>query len=343
MTETKCFALTTRGLEHVCAAEMRRLPGVSIEEVSYRRITAIKDGPLDALLTLRTVDDIFLDLGKWTGIVPQRVALESLKLNAASMNWGNYSKEIAKMRHLPEQPGYSITTNFVGKRNYTTTEIKQAVMQGISTRVAWPYHEDEFASDVNLRIFIDHETAFIGLRLAKQSLQVRSYKQRHILGSLKPPVAAAMLLLAGEQTNQVLLDPFCGAGTILIEARFAGYISLGGDKSWDAVLAAKKNLLAANFQTQLHCWDACNLPLTNHSVGRIASNMPWGRQVRVNQDITLLYNQACKEMERVLLPGGKVVLLTSFPELIHFDRLLISQKLEISLYGQNPNILIYTN
>ena len=45
----------------------------------------------------------------------------------------------------------------------------------------------------------------------------RTYKQEHLPASLRPTVAAAMVRLAELRPGQVVLDPMCGAGTILAE------------------------------------------------------------------------------------------------------------------------------
>jgi hypothetical protein len=57
------FALTTRGLEAISAAEIAAFPGVTLGETGYRRVSAASDA-LAPLLGLRTVDDVYLDLGK---------------------------------------------------------------------------------------------------------------------------------------------------------------------------------------------------------------------------------------------------------------------------------------
>jgi len=71
---------------------------------------------------------------------------------------------------------------------------------------------------VNIRVFIEHATAFVGVRLGAALLHRRAYKQEHISGSLKPTVAAAMLEMAQVTLASWVPDPFCGAGAILIEA-----------------------------------------------------------------------------------------------------------------------------
>jgi hypothetical protein len=71
--------------------------------------------------------------------------------------------------------------------------------------------------------------------------------------------------------------------------------------------------------------------------------MPWGRQTVVNNVLAVFYELACTEMQRVLTPDGFIAVLTSLPELVRFPTLCKHSSHQISLYGQRPRILIFTN
>ena len=335
------FAVVCRGLEQLCAEEMARVPGISNEQVSYRRVTARVDRGMDKLLDLRTVDDIFLDVGKWDGIPAQRVGLARLKELSGKLQLQQAVKTITTLRVVSSPPSFSVTANFVGKRNYSSEEIKLAVSQGITVGYPWRYTSED-QSDLNIRVFIEHDLAFVGLRLGAAPLHDRTYKQEHIPGSLKPTIASAMLMLAEIAPGERILDPFCGAGTILIEAALQGARSAGGDQVVSAIQAAIANARTARQKVDLQCWDARQLPLSNGSIDRIVTNLPWGRQVEVDQEISGLYRGVCAEFERVLSPGGQVVLLTSLADLIHFEQLKLRSAIPISLFGQQPVILKYS-
>ncbi|HEV8191563.1 MAG TPA: hypothetical protein VGP82_08770 [Ktedonobacterales bacterium] len=52
------FALTTRGLEDISAAELAGLPGVSVTGVAYRRVIGRCHAPFETLIYLNNVDDV---------------------------------------------------------------------------------------------------------------------------------------------------------------------------------------------------------------------------------------------------------------------------------------------
>jgi 23S rRNA G2445 N2-methylase RlmL len=220
-------------------------------------------------------------------------------------------------------------------------EIKAAAALGITARYGWRY-VDEDESEINVRIFIEHDTAYIGVRLAAVSLHRRAYKQAHLPGSLKPSVAAAMLLTAEAAPGLSLLDPLCETGTIPIEAALQGVLTWGGDMDGAALDSARTNIRAAGISVHLQRWDAVNLPLASHSMDHIVTNLPWGRQVRVDENLNLFYRRVCGEFQRVLVRGGQIVLLTSLPELVDLEGMTRQAAIEISLFGQNPLILKYS-
>lgn len=335
------FAITTRGLEAVSAREIASLPDVAVTEVTYRRVEASCGGPIKPLLGLRTVDDLYLHLATWSGISRHRSTLATMESLASKLDISRAYEVCAGLRPVQEKPSFSVTASFVGKRNYSAEEIKHALAEGIRSRHGWEYSADDRTSDLNVRLFIEHELAYVGVRLSEHPLHERPYQRVHLPGALKPSVAAALVELSDPALGMLLLDPFCGSGTILIEAGMRGLSVVGGDYDGSAVATSLKNTRLAGIDARVERWDARSLPLGDDSVGRAVSNLPWGRQIVVDESLSELYERAFGEMLRVVRPGGRIVLLTSLPELLSsFDAICV-ERLEISLFGQTPTVMIF--
>jgi 23S rRNA G2445 N2-methylase RlmL len=335
------FAITNRGIEAVCAEEMARIPGLQVTQTAYRRVHAAFTGELNDLLTLRTVDDLFIYLAEWQGISPHRSALAAMSQMALDLELWQAANVRAEIHPLSAVPTFSVSANFVGRRNYSADEIKSAIAGNVEMITGWRYEEDDRRCEINLRLFIEHGTAIVGMRLANRPLYKRAYKQEHLPGSLKPSVAAALLFVAGVSAGDRLLDPYCGAGTILIEAAALGATTMGGDHEESAVAAARENNTEAGIVLNIQRWDGRALPIHAASVDKIVTNLPWGRQVGVDTSLVQFYQAACEEMERVLVGDGRVVVLTNLPSLVRFPNRCLERQIEISLYGQQPTILRY--
>jgi tRNA (guanine6-N2)-methyltransferase len=338
---TKLFALTTRGLEPTTAEEIGALLGVTVEQVAYRRVLFNAQMDLEALLKLKTVDDVFLLATTLTDIGRPRTTLETLKTASAKLQLTELVKAFKSFRRLPRDPVFAVTANFVGKRNYNTDEIREACAAGIMRGEGWAYAEKDEDADLNVRVFIEGEAALIGVRLGALSVSKRPYKQQNIPGSLKPTVAAALAMLVEVKPGMRVLDPCCGAGTTLIEAQDYGVWAWGGDTAWAALTASRQNAAEALAAVTLHQWDARALPLASDSIDRVISNLPWGREVNTVGDLASLYREIGEEIKRVLAPEGRAALLVNQPELLIIEGLHCEKQIEISLYGQNPTIMIW--
>jgi tRNA G10 N-methylase Trm11 len=157
-------------------------------------------------------------------------------------------------------------------------------------------------------------TALLGIRLSDASMRQRPEAFTSIPASLKPPVARAMALLSAPRATDRVLDPFCGAGTLLIErARVASYAALiGGDVSPAAVRVARSNLQTAGLSADLRTWDALSLPLESGTVDVVLTNPPFGKQLAIpGGDPQAFYAGMLAELARVVVPGGVAVVITS--------------------------------
>ncbi|NUS00689.1 MAG: methyltransferase domain-containing protein, partial [Kribbellaceae bacterium] len=97
------------------------------------------------------------------------------------------------------------------------------------------------------RVVLDGKTLWIAIRPYAVPLHRRPWRQHTVPGSLHPPVAAAMARMSDLAPDHQVLDPFCGAGTLLLEAHHlephARY--LGVDRDPAATAAARANSSAA--------------------------------------------------------------------------------------------------
>ena len=335
------FAVTTRGLESVSAEEIAALPQTRVVSTGYRRVIIDCAGPLPPLLDLRTAEDIFLSEGTWLGIGSERTALASIREMAAQLSLYRAAGICEAFRPFQRPPVFSVTANFVGGRNYTTDEIKLACAAGVEAGHSdWTYTADDREADLNVRLFIEHDTADVGIRLGSTPLQNRAYKQAHVPGSLRPPVAAAMARLADLTRGHRVLDPCCGAATLLIEAAHYGAGVLGGDVDGAAIEATRANAAGAAVAVACHLWDARALPLADATIDGIITNPPWGRKVEIDADLSAFYADLGREIARVLKPTGKVVVLTWAPAWVRAWNLRCLQEIEISLYGRRPTIAV---
>jgi tRNA (guanine6-N2)-methyltransferase len=130
---------------------------------------------------------------------------------------------------------------------------------------------------------------------------------RRVPASTNPVVAALLVQLLKARPGDVVYDPFCGAGTLLVEAAALDLdlVLLGSDVSRTALAEAVANRAALLFRA-----DATLLPVAADSVDRLVSNLPFGKRVGSHSANVKLYPAFLAELSRVLRADGRAVLLT---------------------------------
>ena len=148
-------------------------------------------------------------------------------------------------------------------------------------------------------------------------------------GMLPPKLAKIMINLAQADKNSVLLDPFCGSGTILTEAALMGYKNLmGSDISASAVTQTKENLewttnksQISNLKSQILLCDCrklsgCYKPesvdmvVTEPYLGPPLSGRELPAKIEKNiQELAALYLVGLKEISKVIKPGGTALMV----------------------------------
>jgi len=143
-------------------------------------------------------------------------------------------------------------------------------------------------------------------------------------GMLPPKLSRMMVNLAGvEPTGASLLDPFCGSGTVLMEAGLLGFERLAGnDIEAKAVADTKKNLVWSGQEAEIVQGDASNIAdrlpgpfdavVTEPYLGPPRTKKPTAAEAgRTVAELLRLYTRAFASIRRLLRPGGACVV--SFP------------------------------
>lgn len=182
-----------------------------------------------------------------------------------------------------------------------------------------------------LIFYRDQDNIIIARTLAIQAykdLSLRDYgrpsRDDHS-GMLPPKLAQMMINIARpENSNDLILDPFCGSGTVITEAMLMGYPNLmGTDLSEKAINDSRVNtewirdLYQLGTKPKFHLKNASRLDkfLKPATVGAIISEPYLGPQ-RGLADITLvlneledLYRQALSVFYQIMKPGSRAVMV----------------------------------
>ncbi|MDO8841186.1 methyltransferase domain-containing protein [Methanocalculus sp.] len=126
-------------------------------------------------------------------------------------------------------------------------------------------------------------------------------------GVMMPLMARAMVNLTYVQPNQILYDPFCGTGGILLEGAIIGARVAGSDIDQSMISGYRDNLPNAVCLRA----DTCQLPLSDASVHAVATDLPYGQSTSIKAtSLERLYEDSLSEIRRIMKKNGKAVVVT---------------------------------
>lgn len=183
------------------------------------------------------------------------------------------------------QPGESFVVRINRIKNYADAELNTMTLEiklggqilrqtpGIKVNLKNP--------DKTIIGIITDNKLILGLKLtditSKTFSERRPRKKPFFHPSAMPSkMARCMVNLAHGKTEAILLDPFAGTGTSLIEATFIGCRAVGIDAQRRMIKGTKKNLEFFNISAEGLIWgDSRKIPL--HKVDAIVTDPPYGR------------------------------------------------------------------
>ncbi|MEU8378548.1 methyltransferase domain-containing protein [Streptosporangium sp. NPDC048865] len=320
VAEAHLVARCVHGLEPAVAAEILQLGLGTVTHLGHREVhfRASPSGPRAAGLS--TADDVFLLAAQRPDIGTTRRDLDALARLADAADVGT----LMRLREEQGGPGgvagvagvagVEVSASFLGRRAFNRYDAEDAVGRVLARRLGTGYHSRREGtgpppSYSGWRLTLDGTRATLMLRITDRPLHRRAYKRHSVPGTLHPPLAAAMARMAGIRPGHTVLDPCCGAGTLLIEAglhqpraRFHGF-----DLAPESLRAAKGN--AAGLPISVGRADAGHLPLPDGGVDRVLCNPPWNGQVAARGRLSGSSSHWWTELRRVLAPGGMAVVL----------------------------------
>jgi tRNA (guanine6-N2)-methyltransferase len=341
-----------RGVEWIVGGEVEGRGLGRVERVGHREVQfSTIEIPSSESLRLRTADDVLLVCADLAGFDHTRASLERLTEAARALGLRRFLALRDRILGTPGPRALTVVASFLGRRNYNRYEIEAAVALGVQSDVSLPYRAARDVSGeepvVTLRVHLVDDRALFALRVFRQPLHRRDYRTRTHPGALHPPLAAALCLVAGLRPGARLLDPFCGTGTIAIEAcrLEPGAIATASDVSHQQLAAARDNFRTARLAARVFRSDAARLPIEPRTFDRIVSNPPWGLAVlRVGSPDGSLVAGAGTELARVLGPDGRAVLLVegerADPSALFRAGMSMRFRSRISLFGQHPEIWV---
>lgn len=236
MTKYTLMAPCHFGMEAVLKKEIYDL-GYEIAEVMDGRILFYGDEEAVARsnVFLRTAERILIIAGDFMA-----TTFDELFEGTKAIDWAAYIPEDGKF--------WVAKAASVKSKLFSPSDIQSIIKKAMVEKLKETYHTDWFKEDGEsfpLRVFLNKDRVMIGLDTTGESLHKRGYRKLVSKAPVAENLAAGLIMLTPWNESRILVDPFCGCGTIPIEAAMmAANIAPGMNReftaeNWNHIVARK--------------------------------------------------------------------------------------------------------
>ncbi|WP_343032795.1 class I SAM-dependent RNA methyltransferase [Anaerotalea alkaliphila] len=258
------FALTAPclfGIESVLKKEIADL-GYEILSVDDGRVVYAGDAAAipRSNLHLRTAERVLLNVGSF-----EAKTFEELFEKTKALPWEDF---------IPKDGKFWVKkASSIKSKLFSPSDIQSVMKKAVVERLKKKHKTDWFpetGASYPIRVFIKKDQVSVGLDTSGEALHKRGYRTNTGIAPLRETLAAGIVLLSGWNKDRLFVDPFCGSGTLPIEAAMIAarmapglnreflsetWTNLLERKAWMQAVDEANDLLDLEVQAQIQGFD----------------------------------------------------------------------------------------
>lgn len=220
------------GLESVLAQEIRRLnfQNISVFDGKVEFEGTLRDVCL-CNIWLRTAGRVYIKIAQF-----KATTFDELYDNTRQIEWHHW------IRPIDQFPVTKITSrkSVLFSKSDTQAIVKKAVVDTLRNSHSCVVLPESGSTVIAIRVQIENDLVTLSIDTSGSGLNKRGYRQQMNSAPLRETLAAGMIMLSRwRPKSEVFYDPFCGTGTLLIEAaliahnKAPGLLRTFAAESWD--------------------------------------------------------------------------------------------------------------
>jgi len=225
------------GLEAILKREIYDL-GYDISEVADGRVTFVGDADaiVRANICLRSAERVLIKIGSFYARSYDELFEETKKLPLEEF--------------IPSDGKFWVTkASSVKSKLFSPSDIQRIMKKAMVEKMKTAYGIsviEENGLEFPIRVFLYKDKVTVALDSTGISLHKRGYRRLESKAPIAENLAASLIMLTPWHADRILIDPFCGSGTIPIEAAMmAAGIAPGMNRQFNAMkwehIVAKEN------------------------------------------------------------------------------------------------------
>ncbi len=212
MRKVELIATSAFGLEAIVAHELRQL-GYEELRVENGKVTFQAD--ISAIprcnLWLRTADRILLKIGEF-----ETRSFNDLFEKTKALPWNDW---------IPGDAQFPVEGKSIKSQLFSVPDCQAIVKKAIVEKMKEKYKTNWFKETgprYRVEVALLSDTATLTIDTSGAGLHKRGYRKKSGDAPLTETLAAALISISRWKPDRALIDPFCGTGTIPIEAALIG-------------------------------------------------------------------------------------------------------------------------
>lgn len=231
MSKLELIATSAFGLESIVAKELKELGFTDLKtengKVTY---TTNEEGLCKSNLWLRCADRVFIKIAEFKAL-----SFEELFEQSKALPWADY---------LPEDANFIVNAKSVKSQLFSLSDIQSIVKKSIVEKMKDTYMKswfEETGSKYPILVSILKDVVTVSIDTSGTALHKRGYREIANMAPMKETLAASLIKISNWTPDIPLMDPFCGSGTIAIEAALMGLNIAPGlgrkfvSETWDII------------------------------------------------------------------------------------------------------------
>ena len=331
------------GVESSVAYELKKLGLANVRAENGRVLCSGTFADVPRInLNLRTGARLLICLGEF-----ETRSFEQLFEGTAALPWEDF---------IPREGQFPVKGYTISSQLYAVSACQSIIKKAIAKRLGRVYGLEtlpETGALYQVQFSILKDKAALMLDTSGDSLYKRGYRAQGVLAPLRETLAAALVSITRYKGRDPFCDPFCGSGTIPIEAALiAKNRAPGLNRSFSAQkwtwlpsglwLEAADEAMDNEFDGEYEIWggdiDPAAVELARHNArlaevddivkfevadatrfhwgglrGRVVTNPPYGERLMEKDEVEVLYRNFGKAMDK-LPDGWQVAVLSSHTE-----------------------------
>ncbi|MED4887511.1 class I SAM-dependent RNA methyltransferase [Lysinibacillus sp. FSL R7-0073] len=212
MANYQLVATSAMGLEAIVAQEVKALGYETTVDNGKVYFQGDETAIARANLWLRVADRVKIVVGQF----PAK-SFEQLFESVKDLPWEKY---------LPVDAAFPVSGKSVKSKLYSVPDCQAITKKAIVERMKQHYKRlgflDESGATYKIEVSILKDVATLTIDTSGAGLHKRGYRQAQGEAPLKETLAAALIQVSKWNPNRPFVDPFCGSGTITLEAAMFG-------------------------------------------------------------------------------------------------------------------------